>query len=106
MNLQKNKPWRNKAYLEFVRSLPCCYTGQTENVQAHHLIGCGMGGTIGGKQSDIFTIPLTAEKHALFHSNPWALQIDQRLECLKVIGKAINAGVLKVSAFNEWVEGL
>ncbi len=94
--LQKAKPVRSKKYLDFVRSLPCCYSGKTDDIQAHHIISSGLGGVMGSKVSDIFTIPLHAVYHAKLHSFPQSMQIDQNLECLKVIDKALREGVISI----------
>ena len=109
MNLQKNKPWRNEKYLKWVRSLPCCFSGRTEDVQAHHLIGVGFGGTMGGKASDLFVMPLNAEVHSRLHSDPKSIVIDQKKEVFKTIEKAVRDGVLIMGLndpFDEWVDGL
>jgi len=53
---------RNPKYLAFVRSLPCCATGSTWEVQAAHVrIGSGAG--IGMKPSDFRAVPLIASAH-------------------------------------------
>lgn len=59
-----SKTARSSAYLEFVRSQPCCVSGSTENVQAAHV---GRGGGVGLKASDFSTVPMTAELHAEQH---------------------------------------
>ena len=93
MNLQKQKPFRSKKYLSWVRSLPCCISGMRENIVAHHIISCGMGGGMGTKPSDLFTIPINAGVHSLFHADGLN-EIDQKAEALRTIEKAVNAGVL------------
>lgn len=96
MNLQKQKPFRSKKYLEFVRSLPCFITGKTENVIAHHIISCGLGGSMGSKVSDLFAIPMCTEEHQRLHGGETIDYIDQKAEVLRTIEKAVHAGVLKV----------
>lgn len=84
------KPGENKKYLEFVRSLPCCFCGAPG--EPHHIIGVGMGKT-GGKAYDIHTMPLSREIHELVHKAPdeWP-QIKWLLETQE---KAVKAGILK-----------
>lgn len=108
MNLQKAKPWRSERYKKWVRSLPCVITGRTDNNHAHHIISCGMGGSMAGKPSDLFVIPIDGEEHYRFHATS-RHDIDQKAEALRTIEKAIKAGVLvmgKPEPFNEWREGL
>lgn len=38
--IPKSKAWRSERYLAWVRSLPCCMTGE-EGCEAHHVIGLG-----------------------------------------------------------------
>ncbi len=98
MNLAKQKPYRNKKYLEWIRSLPCCVTGRTDNVIAHHAINCGLGGSTGGKASDLLAMPLNTEVHAELHHDPLEFESmhDQKKLALQTIEKAVNAGVLKI----------
>ena len=96
MNLQKQKPFRSKKYLEFVRSLYCCVTGKTDNVIAHHIIACEMGGGMGAKSSDLFAIPVNSIVHQEMHTELGFDIIDQKAEALRTIEKAVNAGVIKV----------
>ncbi len=92
---QKNKPLRSARYLSWIRSQRCVYSGRTENIIAHHIIDVGMGGCMGGKPSDLFTIPLDGEVHQMLHLN--GINIDQKSEALKMIAKAVNDGVLVIS---------
>jgi hypothetical protein len=59
------KPKRSASHLDYVRSLPCCVTGRTDNVVAHHVENAGMG----RKCSDLLTVPLTAEMHDYYHQH-------------------------------------
>lgn len=59
------KPKRSASHLDYVRSLPCCVSGATEDIEAHHVENNGMG----RKCSDLLTVPLTAEMHAFWHAN-------------------------------------
>lgn len=69
--LQKGlqKPIRNKAYLNYVASLPCVVTGIEPAGEAHHIIAAGFGGGMGTKASDLFVFPLCREEHMLLHAD-------------------------------------
>jgi len=62
----KKLTYRNKKYLEYIRSLTCCATGDDWNVVAHH-VRIGQGGGMGLKPSDYRCIPLTADQHGALH---------------------------------------
>lgn len=55
----------DEAYLEFVRSLPCCACGKPGPSHAHHETGAGRGK--GQKAPDNRTIPLCFQCHRDFH---------------------------------------
>ena len=97
MNLMKVKPFRSKRYLDFVRSQACVVTGRPAEV-VHHIISCGMGGAMGTKQSDLFTIPMTQEAHQQLHNNPkdFEERFDQKKMALEMIAKAVKDGALSV----------
>ena len=55
--IPKIKPYRNPAYLAFIRTLDCCecgYPAQLYNTEAHHVITGGMG----TKGPDNIVVPL------------------------------------------------
>ena len=81
----------SQKYLAFVKTLPCCHTGNY-GVDAHHIIGIGMG-KMGGKNHDITTMPLTREVHNEVHKDPKAW--PQTRWMIETQLKAIEAGVLK-----------
>ncbi len=64
-NLEKVKPVRSKQYLQWVASLPCSICDNPQTV-AHHLIGVGQG-CMGGKSSDLMTMPLCVKHHQGLH---------------------------------------
>ena len=68
MNLQKPPPpIRDRKHMAFVASLPCCITGISYKVVAHHLLR-GTGEKCGGRKSgDDKTIPLCTEAHTALH---------------------------------------
>lgn len=58
----------NEAHLGFIRTLPCCATGQQEGVIAHHIrIGHYQGGR---KPGDHLAVPLETNLH---QGCPWSL---------------------------------
>jgi len=61
----KQKAFRSKKYLEFIRKQPCiiCLKNETE---AHHCREFNSG--IGIKPSDTFSIPLCREHHYEIHN--------------------------------------
>ena len=65
----KINPYRNKEYLRFIRTKPSLkssrYGTEFDPIEAcHQNID---GGCMGGKPSDLFTIPLLKSEHALSH---------------------------------------
>lgn len=90
----KQKKWRSKKYLDFVRSIPCAMCGRPAD-DPHHLIGMGgMGGT-GTTAPDWTAIPLCRGDHNIMHTNP-ELWPDQWEMIARTLGKAIESGVLDV----------
>jgi hypothetical protein len=67
MNLAK-KPFRNQAYMAFIRTHHCCICQRPGDIHAHHVrLGnaCGMG----TKPSDYRTVPLCPMHHGELHQN-------------------------------------
>lgn len=58
---QKIKPIRSQPYLAFIRTVPCVACHQVSDAEPHHVQLDG--GIIGGKCSDLWTIPLCREHH-------------------------------------------
>ena len=57
---------KDKKYLKWIESLPCCIRGdRSREIHAHHCNGGGMG----GKCSDFETAPLSADLHKECHDN-------------------------------------
>lgn len=100
MKRPKQLTWRNEKYLTFVRSLPCCATGQfgteSDPVVAHHLIGYGEG-KMGGKAHDLFMMPMLASIHQEFHHDPkaWEAKFGSQLLHLKqTLKRALDLGAI------------
>lgn len=92
----KMKRWESPDYLAFVRQLPCVVTGQTEGVEAHHIIGHGLS-VMGSKADDLFTFPLCHQAHMELHNKGWQ-QWEQVYGCqldhvVKTLKKAAGLGV-------------
>ena len=54
--------WRSKAYLDYIRGLPCAICGG--EAEPHHWRKGALAG-VGLKPDDCFAIPLCAEHHTL-----------------------------------------
>lgn len=66
----KMKRWESAAYLAFVRQQPCVVTGQTEGIEAHHIVGHGLS-VMGSKAHDHLTFPLCHDAHMELHNRGW-----------------------------------
>lgn len=67
--IEKSKAWRCERYLKWVRSLPCCMSGE-EGCQAHHVIGLNWGlSGWGMKAPDSFVMPLSPYAHGMVHKH-------------------------------------
>jgi len=66
----KQKTYRSKKYLAWLREQPSVISGQPGEV--HHIIGEGMGG-MGTKASDLLAFSLTRIEHTALHhdSRQW-----------------------------------
>jgi hypothetical protein len=70
----KKKTYRNRAYLDWVKTLDCCNCGAPAD-DPHHIIGQGEGG-MGTKASDLLVMPLCRGCHTHIHSchELWEMQ--------------------------------
>lgn len=66
----KMKRWESANYLAFVRQLPCVVTGQTDGIEAHHVVGHGLS-VMGSKTHDLMTFPLCRQAHMELHNKGW-----------------------------------
>lgn len=71
----KQKSYRSKKYLKWVKTLPCANC-QSPADDAHHLIGVGHMGGMGTKAPDNTAIPLCRGCHTMIHHTPtlWGMQ--------------------------------
>ena len=60
--IPKNKPHRNKKYLDFIRSHPCVMCGNPQTVP-HHVRRSYWGAGMGVKPHDYVTLPVCVRCH-------------------------------------------
>lgn len=79
----KQKRIRSEKHLKFIRSLPCCVTGNRTQVQAAH-IRLGTDGGTSLKPSDCFVLPLSAAEHFTQHNRGertyWGERLDSAID--------------------------
>ncbi|QIM65244.1 DUF968 domain-containing protein [Frederiksenia canicola] len=93
----KLKRFENRKWLQFVKSQPCVCCGARAD-DPHHIIGNG-GGKMGGKEHDLFTIPLCRIHHDELHRNVgrFEQQYGSQLALLyKFLDRAIGLGALVI----------
>ena len=89
--LGKVKTNRNRKYLDWVRTLPCCICGA--EAEPHHIKGVGHYSGAGMKADDLLTMPLCHQHHEEIHDNPKAF--NQERAVIRTILIAMREGVLK-----------
>ena len=97
MAIPKLKRFENRKWLQFVKSQPCVCCGARAD-DPHHIIGNG-GGKMGGKEHDLFTIPLCRIHHDELHRNVgrFEQQYGSQMALLyKFLDKAIGLGALVI----------
>jgi len=92
MSLKKVKRWRNKNYLNWIKTQPCCLCGRES--EPHHIKGTGNWSGAGLKADDILVMPVCHLHHQLIHDHP--LQFPQEQMILKTIVDAVRDGVLVI----------
>lgn len=98
MKSPKLQRFISAAYLQWVKSQPCCVCGATVT-DAHHLIGYRQGG-MGTKAHDLFTIPLCRVHHDELHRDPkeWEREHGSQLIFLiRFLDESIGKGVFAYS---------
>ena len=63
--ISKQKPWRNKKYIAWVKTHPCIVTRLPAD-DPHHIIGHGFS-AMGSRAPDWAVIPLTRKEHNDLH---------------------------------------
>lgn len=90
----KDTKWRCTNYKNWVKSLPCCVSGEQAD-DPHHIKGTF---DLGVKPSDIWTMPLTRKLHTELHDigyNAWEAKYGSQLEfCRRTIDQAVREGIL------------
>lgn len=87
------------AYLDWVRTLPCCITG--EPAEAHHVIQAGIKSSA-SKASDYLAIPLCPDLHRASNEGIHVLGVrewerrygDQMVYVARTLFRAVIEGVL------------
>jgi hypothetical protein len=72
-----------RAYLNWVKSLDCCYCGAPAD-DAHHIIGVGNFSGMGMKAPDYLSVPVCRGCHGNLHGNPelWPSQWENIVRTL------------------------
>lgn len=67
-----------KAYLKWIRQLPCSVCGDDTGCDPHHLKGLKQGKNM---KSDVLVIPLCRRHHDAFHNDPnqWEVYYGSQL---------------------------
>lgn len=97
-DLTKLPKLRSEAYLEWVRSLPCCGCGIVGRNHAHHSIAYRHGSS---KHSDLAAMSLCPACHACLHAGwpDWEAEYGaQWLHIFQTLDRAASMGVLVVDA--------
>jgi len=84
---------KNKKYLAFVRTLSCCHCGNPETIP-HHIIAVDRMGSMGGKASDLATMPMCVSCHSELHRD--AKEWPQTRYILDTLEDAYRQGVLEI----------
>lgn len=94
MMFPKANHWRSKAYINWVKTLPCCMCGIEPCGDPHHLKGVGNLSGAGMTAPDWAVMPLCRADHARMHASP-ELWKDQWEYVAKTLGRAIDEGILR-----------
>ena len=90
------KPYRNRKYLDWVKTLPSVISQRPAD-DPHHIIGHGEGG-MGRTAPDCFAFPLTRDEHTELHNIGWKaweeIHGDQWEFVAHTLHQAIIEGVL------------
>ena len=90
------KPYRSQDYLDYIRQQVCVFCSHGPPSEPHHISWVD-GGTMGGKPSDLFTIPVCRVCHDGFHR--WAKEFKfDREFVLREMVKLLAKWVAELSA--------
>lgn len=93
-NALKRNKWRSKAYLEWVKELPCSICGVEPCGDAHHIKGVGNLSGAGLTAPDWAVMPLCRKHHTEMHVNT-KLWVDQWRYIALTLGRAIDENILE-----------
>ena len=86
--IPKPKTYRNKKYLDFIRSKPCCLCRRIPSV-AHHESITGRG--MGIKCSDLETVPFCnschSDRHMIGFTHTWLDESEPMMIMLRLINE-------------------
>jgi len=87
----KQKTYRNRAYLDWVKTLPCCHCLLPAD-DPHHIKTKGVGGEA-LSAPDFTAMPLCREHHNMVHAAPddW----PQARWMIETLNRAFSEGILK-----------
>lgn len=88
----KQKPFRSRKYLDWVKKQPCVMCGAPAD-DPHHIIGIGGMSGMGRKAPDSMTVPVCRPHHDEIHRTPelWPRQWEW---IARTLDKALAEGAL------------
>ena len=87
------KPYRNRKYLDWVKTLPSVISQRPAD-DAHHLIGNGYS-AMGTKVTDIWTFPLTRDEHTELHNIGWKAWEEKYGSQWKHVAETIHLAMIE-----------
>lgn len=87
------KPKRNRAYLDWVKTLPCSKCN-CEGTEPHHIIAAGLGGGMGTKADDYLSMPLCRKCHDELHDGIKDMHSQWEWVAMTLL-QAIHEGVIE-----------
>lgn len=90
----KQKPFRSRKYLDWVKQQPCIICGAQAD-DPHHLVGVGGMGGMGTKAPDSMVLPVCRIHHGEIHADPLCWH-EQWQWIARTLDKALRDGVLEV----------
>lgn len=87
--------WECDKYKQWVKKQPCVCCGDQAD-DPHHIINVGLGGSMGAKQHDFFTIPVCRVHHNQIHEDVQAWESEYGSQLMWVVRTQNKALVLKV----------
>lgn len=90
----RHKPYRNRKYLDWVKTQPCSVCGAPAD-DPHHIIGVGHMSGMGMTAPDSMVMPMCRPHHDWIHRTPeeWP---NQWQWIARTLDKALQEGVIKL----------